>query len=247
MSNANPCDDMRIKIFSVFLILFFIILFWYGSYHAKTGTSAAPHIYIPKEYYEFSPVIEGEEVRHDFVLLNRGTSELDLREVKPDCGCTTVAYPRQIRPGGEGKIAIKLDTGSYGGQHITKTIFVRTNDKNKPNFELVISGKVEPVADINPTEANLTGNVGQKIKQTVTIVPRAENPFKILGVKAEKGDNIRYDLAEMNQPDGIKYLLTIYNVKQEKGWYIDNIYLKTSSKKSPVLKVRVLGYIRNGW
>jgi len=35
-------------------------------------------------------------------------------------------------------------------------------------------------------------------------------------------------------------------VKQEKGWYIDNIYLKTSSKKSPVLKVRVLGYIRHG-
>jgi hypothetical protein len=92
----------------------------------------------------------------------------------------------------------------------------------------------------------LTGNVGEKIKQTVTIVPRSDNRFRILEVKAEKGDNIRFDLAEMDQPNGIKYRLTIYNMKQEKGWYIDNIYLKTSSKKSPVLKVRVLGYIRHG-
>ncbi|MGD0819590.1 MAG: DUF1573 domain-containing protein [Desulfomonilia bacterium] len=246
MFNASPCEDMRIKIFSVFLILFFIILFWYGSYHAKTGTSASPHIYIPGEYYEFSPVIEGEEVRHDFVVLNKGTSELDLRDVKPDCGCTTVSYSRQIPPGREGKIAIKLDTGNYGGQHVTKTIFVRTNDKKKSEFSLVISGVVRPVADITPTEARLTGNVGQKIKQTVTIAPRSENRFRILEVKAEKGDNIRCDLAETDLPDGIRYQLTIYNVKQEKGWYIDNIYLKTSSKKSPVLKVRVLGYIRNG-
>jgi hypothetical protein len=79
----------------------------------------------------------------------------------------------------------------------------------------------------------------------VTIAPTIENRFKILEVKAEKGDNIRYDLIEMNRPDGLKYQLTIYNVKKEKGWYIDNIYLKTSSKRSPVLKIPILGFIRN--
>jgi hypothetical protein len=237
---------MRIKLISVFTILFLVLIFWYGLYFAKTKTSVSPHIYLPEENFEFSPVFDGEEVRHDFVVLNKGASLLDLIQVKPDCGCVAVSYPRQILPGGEGKIVIKIDTKGYSGEHITKAIAVRTNDKKKSEFNLMISGDVKPVADITPTEANLTGNVGQKIKQTVMISSTSENRFKILEVKAEKGDNIRYDLIEMNQPDGIKYQLTIYNMKKEKGWYIDNIYLKTSSKRSPVLTVRVLGFIRNG-
>jgi hypothetical protein len=234
------------KIAAVSIILLTALFVAYGSYLVKTRTAASPEIFVPEEIFEFSPVMDGEEVRHDFVMLNKGASPLDLIQVKPDCGCVAVSYPRQILPGGEGKIVIKLDTKGYSGEYITKTMAVRTNDKKKPEFNLVISGGVKPVADITPTEARLTGNVGQKIKQTVMIAPTSENRFKILEVKAEKGDNIRYDLIEMSEPDGIKYQLTIYNVKKEKGWYIDNIYLKTSSKRSPVLKVRVLGFIRNG-
>jgi hypothetical protein len=235
---------MRIKLISGFVILLLMLIFWYG-HLAKIEISALPHIYVPQENVEFQPVIDGEEVRHDFVVLNKGASPLDLIQVKPDCGCTTVSFPRQIPPGGEGKIVIKLDTKGYSGEHITKTIAVRTNDKQKPEFNLVISGEVKPFADITPAEAKLTGNVGQKIKQTVTIAPTSENRFKILEVRAEKGDNIRYNLKEMSQSDGIKYQLTVYNVKKEKGWYIDNIYLKTTSSRSPVLKIRVLGFIRN--
>jgi hypothetical protein len=234
------------KITAVSIIVLAALFVGYGSYLVKTRTSATPEIFVPDEIFKFSPVFDGEEVRHDFVVLNKGASPLALIQVKPDCGCVAVSYPRQILPGVEGKIVIKLDTSGYGGEHITKTMAVRANDNKKPEFNLVISGDVKPVADITPAEAKLTGNVGQKIKQTVTIAPTSENRFKILEVKAEKGDDIRYDLIEMNQPDGIKYQLTIYNVKKEKGWYIDNIYLKTSSKRSPVLKVRVLGFIRNG-
>jgi hypothetical protein len=237
---------MRRKTFYILIILIFMLVSGYGLYLTKTQTIASPDTFVPEETFEFSPVIDGEEVRHDFVILNKGASSLDLIQVKPDCGCVAVSYPRQILPGREGKIVIKLDSKGYSGEHITKTITVRTNDNKKPDFSLLISGDVKPVADITPTEAKLTGNVGQKIKQTVMIAPTSENQFKILAVKAEKGDNIRYDFIEMNQPDGIKYQLTIYNVKKEKGWYIDNIYLNTSSKKSPVLKIRVFGLIRKG-
>ena len=236
---------MGTKVFSVLLILFLTLLFWHGSHPVGAEASAVPGIFLPEVHFEFPPVFDGQEVRHDFVVRNKGTSPLDIRDVKTDCGCTTVSYPRQIAAGNEGRIVIKFDTSGYGGQHVTKTITVRTNDKGQGKFDLVITGTVKPCADINPTEAKLTGNVGQKIKQTVTIAPMSENRFKILEVKAEKGDNIRYDLVELNQGDGMKYKLTIYNMKQDKGWYIDNIYLKTSSKISPVIKIRVLGFIRS--
>ncbi len=238
---------MKTKFIAVFVLLFFIIFFWFRSHHDGTKTPASPQVYVPEETFEFSPVVDGQEVRHDFAVLNKGESALDLMEVKPDCGCTTVSYPKRIPAGGEGKIAIELDTSGYSGQHISKTMVVRTNDKKKPEFSLVISGEVKPFARINPAEAKLTGNAGQEIKQMLTIASTNENPFKVLGTRAEKGDNIRYDLVEMNQPDGIKYQLTVYNLKQDKGWYIDNIYLQTNSKTSPVLKIPVFGIIRSGF
>jgi len=185
-------------------------------------------------------------VRHDFVVLNSGTSLLELIEVKTDCGCTTVSYPRQTPPGGKGNIAMKLDTRGYGGDQVTRTMVLRTNDRKRPEVNLVIVGEVKPLADIVPPEARLTGTVGRRIRQTVEITPTHENPFKIVAVRAEKGEHIRYDLAETGEPGSRTYRLTIYNLKKEKGWYIDNIYLKTDSDRSPVLKVRVFGLLRDG-
>ena len=236
---------MGTKVFSVLLILFLTLLFWHGSHPVGAEASAVPGIFLPEVHFEFPPVFDGQEVRHDFVVRNKGTSPLDIRDVKTDCGCTTVSYPRQIAAGNEGRIVIKFDTSGYGGQHVTKTITVRTNDKSQGKFDLVITGTVKPCADINPTEAKLTGNIGEKIQQTITIAPLAGNRFTIVEVRAEKGDNMRYDLVETKQGNGVKYKLTIYNMKQDKGWYIDNIYLKTSSKISPVIKIRVLGFIRS--
>jgi hypothetical protein len=236
---------MKRKIFPVLHILFLTLLIWCGPYPARAGTPVSPAIHLPEERFAFSPVLEGREVRHDFIVLNKGTSLLDIVEVKTDCGCTTISYTRQIPPGGEGRIAVRLDTTGYGGEHVIKMITVRTNDEKKPEFDLAIMGEVRPFAVITPKEANLTGMAGQQIKQTVTIAPTRENPFRVVEVKAEKGENIRCELAEMKKPDGMKYRLTVYNMKQDKGWYIDNISLKTTSKLSPILKIRVFGVIRN--
>lgn len=236
---------MKTKV-SAFLILLFLALFFrFGLHRVQMKTPAAPHLYLPEETFKFTPVIDGQAVRHDFAVLNKGNAPLDLMEIKPDCGCTTVSYPKQIPAGGKGAIVIDLDTTGYSAQHVAKSMLVRTNDKNKPDFNLVILGYVKPFADINPAEAKLTGTVGQEIKQTVTIASTSENRFKILGIKAETGDNIRYHLVEMNQPGEKKYELTVYNKKKEKGTYIDTIQLRTDSNISPVVKIPVLGVIRS--
>ncbi|MEN6447866.1 MAG: DUF1573 domain-containing protein [Syntrophaceae bacterium] len=231
---------------AVFLVLLAALLIGYGAYLVKTRTAALPEIFVPEEIFTFSPVLDGQEVRHDFVVLNNGTSPLELIEVKTDCGCTTVSYPGQIPPGGKGNIATKLATKGYGGDRVTRTMVIRTNDRKRPEINLVLVGEVKPLADIVPPEARLTGTVGRRIRQTVEITPTHENPFKIVGVRAEKGEHIRYDLTETGEPGGRTYHLNIYNMKREKGWYIDNISLQTDSVLSPVLKVRVFGLLRDG-
>ena len=245
MFSAGSPGDMR-RTFAVSLVLLAVLLAGYGAFLVKTRAAGLPEILVPEEIFTFPPVLDGQEMRHDFIVLNNGTSPLELIEVKTDCGCTTVSHPRQISPGGRGNIAVKLDTQGSGGDQVTRTTVIRTNDRKRPEVNLVIVGEVKPLAAIVPPEARLTGTVGRRIRQTVKITPTHENPFRIVGVRAEKGEHIRYDLAEPGEPGSRTYHLTIYNLKKETGWYMDNIFLKTDSDRSPVLKVRVFGLLREG-
>lgn len=235
---------MNVKQTSFIPLVIFILLSFSCASRAAGSGKPVPHAYLPEISYEFRPVLDGEPVPHDFIVLNRGQAPLEILEVKPDCGCTTVSFSPHVSPGGKGKIAILLNTMGFGGEHLVKTIAVRTNDPGRPAVKLILTGDVRPLADIVPADVKLTGNAVQEIRQTVSITPVKENPFRILEARTEKGRDIRYELKEEKSAGTMHYRLDVFNTRQAKGWYIDNIYLKTTSRKSPVLKIRVLGIIR---
>ena len=43
-----------------------------------------PAVYLPVFRYEFDPVLEGQEVTHDFVIQNKGDAPLKVQKVKTD-------------------------------------------------------------------------------------------------------------------------------------------------------------------
>ena len=43
-----------------------------------------PAVYLPASRYEFDPVLEGQEVTHDFVIQNKGDGPLKVQKVKTD-------------------------------------------------------------------------------------------------------------------------------------------------------------------
>ncbi len=55
--------------------------------------------------------------------------------------------------------------------------------------------------------------------------------------------NIRFTLEEAKPPRGAGYILTVENLKKEKGRYYDMISLKTDSKIKPLIKINVYGQI----
>lgn len=55
--------------------------------------------------------------------------------------------------------------------------------------------------------------------------------------------NIRFTLEEAKPPRGTGYILTVENLKKEKGRYYDLISLKTDSKIKPLIKINVYGQI----
>jgi hypothetical protein len=55
-----------------------------GNQGKQDGSSAAfPKAHVPEPNYEFQPVVEGENVIHDFVVQNKGTATLDITRVRP--------------------------------------------------------------------------------------------------------------------------------------------------------------------
>ena len=90
----------------------------------------------------------------------------------------------------------------------------------------------------------MRGYEGKQMVSTVKIIPEEKYPFKIVGSEALFGNNIRHKIEETkNSKKKTEYVLTVENLKKDKGRYYDTISLKTDSKMRPLIKVRVNGYI----
>ena len=48
-----------------------------------SGPGPVPAVFFPEKVFDFGIVLEGKEITHDFVVQNRGTSELSIVNVKP--------------------------------------------------------------------------------------------------------------------------------------------------------------------
>jgi hypothetical protein len=68
-------------------------------------------------------------------LSNGGKAPLTITAVEPSCGCTTVDFPKLIKPGRSGSIKIKVETGSSPGEH-TKSLTIKSNDPVQPSLKL---------------------------------------------------------------------------------------------------------------
>ncbi len=111
-------------------------------------------------------------------------------------------------------------------------------------MDLIISGQVDKFVTIRPQHINLRGYAGDTIKASVSLIPEKKYPFKIQKVSARDGNNIRFQLEEVELSDNGAYELTVENLKQDTGRYFDTIVLETDSKVRPQLNVQVYGNLR---
>lgn len=71
---------MKLKLIGISIgIVFVLAAVCFG---ASDGPSDTPLAVALEPTYKFEPVLDGEEVVHDFVIQNRGTAELQIHDVK---------------------------------------------------------------------------------------------------------------------------------------------------------------------
>ncbi len=74
---------MRNKmLFSSFLIGLFLWMFSSFTLADEATPAGGPAAFFPEPRYTFNQELEGTEVLHDFVIMNKGDAPLDVQKVK---------------------------------------------------------------------------------------------------------------------------------------------------------------------
>ena len=197
----------------------------------------------PHSKYVFDPVLQFDQVSHDFIIRNTSKSMLEFKKVEGCCGSLVEAYSDRIPPGKEGIIRAILFTDRRGGQEINGTIRAQTNDPKNPEWTIDISCYVKKFADISEFTIMLNGPWREPIEGTSVVTPTKEYPFRITGVKVKKGLNIVYGYKEMKQAGKKAYLITAKNKRVEAGTIWDTIYVQTDNPARPEFIIRVQGTV----
>ena len=65
------------------LCLCLVLFVWVGLAQAEGEKEAIPVIEVEEPTYDFHQVTEGETIKHDFRVFNRGKAPLEIKSVKP--------------------------------------------------------------------------------------------------------------------------------------------------------------------
>jgi hypothetical protein len=149
-------------------------------------------------------VEEGDPIKFEFKVANRGTSDLEIPQVKPSCGCTVPKWDRIIKPGQEGVIDAEVRTIGFRGA-ILKHLTVITNDPQHAQFELSLTAKVTPLVQITPGPVALLNVDDKPASQVFKLERTGGRPMKILSANP----TVPYLKADIKQlPGEGRYQLT---------------------------------------
>lgn len=73
---------MKFKTFFFFALAFCILFFETGSFGAENKTLNSPSAFVPESRYVFTPVLDGTEITHDFIIQNKGSAVLNIEKVR---------------------------------------------------------------------------------------------------------------------------------------------------------------------
>ena len=101
-----------------------------------------PEISFEEGEFNFGKVAVGEKITHAYSFVNKGNADLQIAQVTPSCGCTTLKdWPKEpIAPGQSGVITVEFNSAGFSG-NIEKTIQVATNGIPR-DYYLKLKGEV---------------------------------------------------------------------------------------------------------
>jgi thiol-disulfide isomerase/thioredoxin len=181
-------------------------------------------------------------MHHTFIIKNEGTAPLEIKKVKPSCGCTIAgAYPRKIAPGESGEFPFSVASKRLRNK-FEKSITITSNDPSTPSFRLRIRGEIKHYVNVVPPNVYFGKVYGEAVTERVLkITNNTENPLEL---KIHKGltDNFSVKLVATN-PGKVYELRISAKPPFEPGVFRKTILLSTNIEAQKNISIDVRGSI----
>jgi hypothetical protein len=189
---------------------------------------------------------DGSRIKGEFTFRNEGEADLNITQVQPSCGCTTVHYDRIVKPGQTGKIHYSIDPFRFtakrsGGEGKgVKTVKVYSDSPGHPFTLLQVKGELYRDIDVKPKPIADFRRVGPKQSQTHT-VDLVAKPGKFFEITKVESDASAFEAAFETVQKRVHYRVTIRTVPPlQPGYHLGNITVTTTmdTQKQVVIPVK---------
>ena len=219
---------------------------------AAVGAADGPKMVVAEKIRDMGTVAQGELLEVDFAIVNEGDETLEIKAVRPTCGCTVADFDREIAPGKTGYIKAKLETRDFSGP-ISKSILIMTNDPQDPTLTVVIKTVVHPYVEVLPRPlVRFNAVQHEPMDQKVTVVAGEEDSdFAVLGVKS----SVPYLVAKVRPLPKDQLLAGKSPQQYEIALSIENdapigpvnavLEVETNHPKAKTVPIKVFGVVRS--
>jgi len=229
----------------------FVMLFIF----AYIGVLAQPKLEIEGgTTYDWGNVTpEQNPLKASIKLHNKGTELLEIKRVKPGCGCTTAPLDTNlIMPGKYATLDVTLNVSTYDGP-VTKSISIFTNEPEERTLLMIKANVMRPITvfpkflsfpklflnEESVGKVVITNNTDQPVKVTevqvsARVIAGAVDGEATMSVNIEAGTII-----QPKQPFALEAKL----LPNAAGRLSSKVTIKTDSKEVPLIEVSGWGNI----
>jgi hypothetical protein len=219
----------------VLVLLAFALVSW---------AEAGPRIHFEKDSYDYGKVLYGETVTEKFHFTNTGDQTLIIEKVRSSCGCTNaIKGSSEVPPGGQSEILTAFDTTGMRPGVKNQTVFVHSNDPEKPVVKLGITADV--IRQINVDRQILAQRMTtfqEKLAFPIKIANSSNQSVIVKGLKAQD-PNVTCALEPATlvlRPGGAAAVNILITLKKETGLnlYAGEMKLQTDHPREKEVGIR---------
>ncbi len=196
--------------------------------------------------YDFGKSKAGDPVKYTFVFTNTGTETLEVKNVRPGCGCTTAGeWTRKVQPGDTGNIPIQVNiAATWPNGPVAKYVDVDSSDPTQASVRLNIRGTIWKPIEVNPAIAmlnNISADSPDSVSATVTIT---NNTDELITLSEAESSNKSFNATVKTTTPGKGYQVVVTAVPPLSPGPVQGlITLKTSSTNVPAVSFTVYGTV----
>lgn len=214
--------------------------------------AAGPSISFDKETHDYGKVVYGDTVRDSFTVTNKGNQTLIIEKLDASCGCTkAVKGTSDVPPKGNSTIIAEFDTNGLRQGRKEKSIFVHSNDPQRPVVKLTLLADV--IKDLSVTPPSLAKQLPafvESISFPMKITNSSDKPWTVKGTRSQ-ADGVQTSLSSNPvsvEPHGSAQFAIIVNPLKEpdRYYYMGRVLLETDHPRESEIEIRYLIRIGKG-